>query len=319
MNSIEETLTLPIEKAGFVAIVGRPNAGKSTLLNAILGQKLAIVAPRPQTTRQRLLGVCRWKSCQFAFVDTPGLHSGKGPHRSLLNEFMVEETKQVLLDCDVVLFVLDAKEAMSAKDRVAFLFQALPANKPVILALNKVDLVSSKLALLPLIDVCRQAFPFCSIMPISAQKEEGLQALLADLGDQIPNSGPLFPEETWTDRSERYLAEERIREQVFVATREEVPHGVAVNIDAWEERTFEKGPRAGTRKQVRIDATIHVEKESHKRIVVGKGGRQIQDIGTKARQEIAALLDCPVQLFLFVRVDENWTGRSHLLKEWGYA
>lgn len=310
--------------AGFVGILGRPNVGKSTLLNQLLGEKLAIASPRPQTTRQRLLGVLNAGAYQLALVDTPGLHRPEGQGRTLLNKYMVDESLQALDEVDVVLLVVDVRtleneivsSELDAADR--YVAQQLPKNKPVILAINKVDTLKDKQRLLPLLEAWKKVYPFQVMIPISALQGEGVDALLQALCAALPAGPALFDHDTLTNQSERFLVAERIREQVFLATEKEVPYSVAVTIDQWEENISEEGPKAGQRVGVRIDATIHVEKPAHKQILVGRAGQMIRHIGTLARAEIKQLLGCGIQLFLFVRVDEDWSQRPRALKEMGY-
>jgi GTP-binding protein Era len=330
--------------SGFVAILGRPNVGKSTLLNRVLGEKLAIVSPRPQTTRERLLGVANLRNAQLALVDTPGLHRPGGRGRTLLNRYMVDEALAALTSVDVVLLVADLRtEEQSLRDRIEraprpgskespdgkplslldpadrFVVQELAkTNKPVVLAINKVDLVRDKALLLPLIAEWSSQAPFRAVVPISAQTGEGVDRLLDELVAALPAGGPLFDKDTLTDRSERFLVAERVREQVFQRLRQELPYAVAVTIDSWEERIAPEGKRKGERIGCAIDATIHVEKPNQKKILVGEHGQMIRDIGTDARKEVGELLGCPVHLALFVRVDADWSQKPGGLREMGY-
>lgn len=301
-----------IQRAGFVALVGRPNVGKSTLLNRILGEKLSIVAPKPQTTRQRLLGVLHRPEEQMAFWDTPGLHAIRG--KTLLNRFMVQEARTVMAESDVLVWVTEPgtpEVPVHPEDQA--LFAQLPAGKPAVLALNKIDTFSDKQRLLPSMQAWSQRHAFAAIVPISAQTGENVETLLQEVGRCLPTGAGLFSEETLTDRTERYLAAERIREQIFWSTHEEVPYATAVTIDQWQELPSEKG------RCVRIDATLHVEKQSQKLILVGAQGRMIKNIGSKARREISRFLGCRVQLFLFVRVDTAWSEQDTGLREMGYV
>ncbi len=316
-----------ITKAGFVGIVGRPNVGKSTLLNQILGEKLAIASPKPQTTRDRLLGVTTIASTQFAFIDTPGLHRTSGKGRTLLNQYMHEQSQHALAEVDVVVLMTDVQSLRKEDSRKAglidpsdlYIASQLPKNKPVLLAINKVDLLGDKSQLLPAMEAWQALFPFQSMVPISAQTGEGVDRLLTNLGELLPQGQALFSKDTLTDRTERYLCAEKIREQIFLATHEEIPYAVAVTVDQWAENIAEEGPKQGMRVGVRIDATIHVEKQAQKRILVGQRGQMIKDIGTAARAEIKELLGCGVQLYLFVRVDENWSQKQQGLREMGYV
>ena len=303
-------------RAGFVALVGRPNVGKSTLLNRILGQKIAIATPRPQTTRNRIVGVRNLPGAQLVLVDTPGLHRPKGRGRSRLNTFMVGEALAALQEVDAVCVLVEVPPSAELKRgfRVdlgtEYVIGELAAvEKPAVLALNKVDTLGNKQLLLPMLEALQKAHEFRAIVPISAKSGDGVDALVGELAKMLPAGERLFPEEMLTDRAERWLGAEFIREQAFLLTRQEVPYSVAVTIDTWQERD----------KDVVVEATIHVDKEAHKRIVVGEGGRMIREIGTRARQEISNLLAVPVHLKLFVRVDEGWTENARQLRELGYG
>jgi GTP-binding protein Era len=312
-------------RAGFVALIGRPNVGKSTLLNRVLGQKIAIASPRPQTTRNRLLGVrnvgAGGAAAQLVLVDTPGLHRPAGRGRTRLNQLMVGEALAALKEVDAALLLIEAPTGAAAKRGFRLdagdeyvLDELKLAQRPVALAVNKTDLLGDKRALLPVIEGWSRALPFAALVPISAKTGQGVDALVDELVKLLPVGEPLFPEEMVTDRAERWLAAELVREQIFLLTKEEVPYGAAVTIDEFSERPV----RGGRAADVMIQATVHVEKEAHKRIVVGERGRMIREIGTRARFEIGQLLDCPVHLKLFVRVDAGWTGDPRQLKELGY-
>jgi GTP-binding protein Era len=304
-------------RAGFVALVGRPNVGKSTLLNHILGEKIAIATPRPQTTRNRILGVRNFPGAQLVLVDTPGLHRPKGRGRSRLNTFMVGEALAALQEVDVVCALVETPASADLKKRgykldvaTAYVIGELKrVDKPAVLAINKVDNLSNKQLLLPMLETLHQAHPWRSIVPISAKSGDGVDRLVGELTGLLPTGERLFPEEMLTDRAERWLGAEFVREQVFLLTRQEVPYSAAVTIDTWTER----------QKDVMIEATIHLDKVAHKRIIVGEGGRMIREIGTRARQEISNLLAVPVHLKLFVRVDEGWTDSARSLRELGYG
>jgi len=317
-------------RAGFVALVGRPNVGKSTLLNRILGEKLAIATPRPQTTRNRIVGVRNLPSAQLVLVDTPGLHRPKGRGRSRLNEFMVGEALAALQEVDAVCALVEVPAAAELTDHRRRPASAEPAargggrldpatryvidelagaDKPAVLAVNKVDTLGNKQLLLPFLQALGAAHPWRAIVPISAATGDGVDRLVGELAALLPVGERLFPEEMLTDRAERWIGAEFIREQVFLLTRQEVPYSTAVSIDSWEERE----------KDVMVEATIHVEKEAHKRILVGEGGRMIREIGSRARHEISQLLAVPVHLKLFVRVDEGWTENARQLRELGYG
>ena len=329
-------------RAGFVGLVGRPNVGKSTLLNQLLGEKLAIATPRPQTTRERLLGVLNRPGLQLALVDTPGLHRPRGVGRTRLNQFMVDEAKAALGSVDVLVLLVDVtpehapqkarpahprdrkREARPAPAPVlvpavridpgmqAVLEEIRAANRPTILALNKVDQLRDKRQLLPLLEQYG-ALGFAAMVPISAKTGAGVPALLDELEKIVPEGAPLFDEDTLTDRAERWFVTEFVREQVFLLTKREVPYSVAVSVDEFEEGVGRSGGR-----ELKVAATISVEKEAHKRILVGAGGAMIREIGSRARHELGQRFDAVVHLSLFVRVDEGWTGDRRKLADFGY-
>jgi GTP-binding protein Era len=304
---------------GYVALVGRPNVGKSTLLNHVLGQKIAIASPRPQTTRNRVMGVRNFPKAQMILVDTPGLHKPSGPGRTRLNAFMVGEAMAALQEVDAVCLIVEAPEAKNVpEDGKPFridpgtqfvIDEVKAAEKPAVLAINKVDLLHNKRAMLPALAAYGAAHEWAAVVPISAKGGEGVPQLLEQLMKLLPPGEAMFPEEMVTDRAERWIGAEFIREQVFILTRQEVPYGAAVEIDRWDERG----------KDVFIEATVHVAKDAHKRIVVGEGGRMIREIGTRARNEISQLLAVPVHLKLFVRVTEGWTESERQLRDLGYG
>ncbi len=308
-------------RAGFVALVGRPNVGKSTLLNFVLGQKLAITTNKPQTTRNRILGVRNLPGAQLVLVDTPGLHRPSGKGRSRLNQFMMGEALAALAEVDVVVFIVEAPSGVTAKklagrpfeldagDQFA-LEELARAKKPAVLALNKIDLLHDKSKLLPFVEGWAKAHPFAGLVPISAKSGDGVDRLISEVVKILPEGPPLYPEEMLTDRAERWLGAELVREQIFLLTRQEIPYSVAVTVDEWLERP--------ERKDVMVSATIHVEKEAQKKIVVGERGRMVREIGARARHEISQLLDCTVHLKLFVRVDEEWTSDRAVLRDLGY-
>jgi GTP-binding protein Era len=302
-------------RAGFCAIVGRPNVGKSTLMNRLLGQKLAVVTPKPQTTRNRILGVKNRPDAQVVYLDTPGIHKA----RSSLNKYMVEQALGAAAECDVVLLLVEAPrlgaEALQAgfdpgEGNRAIVERLAEIRRPRVLAVNKVDLVAEKQALLPLIEVYSRLATWDEIVPISARDGDGVEALEAAVVARLPVGPALYPEEMITDRAERFLAAELVREQAYLLLAEELPYSVAVTIDKFDERA--------DKKDVVIDAVIHVERDSQKRIVVGEGGRMVKEIGTRARGEIAKLLGVPTHLKLFVRVDANWTQTQKTLRRLGY-
>ena len=276
-------------KSGFVSILGRPNAGKSTLLNALIGQKVAIVADKPQTTRTSIQGVLTLPEAQIVFLDTPGIHKADTP----LNKRLMNAVRASLDQRDLLLFVADAARPFEEEDRRA-VDLARKAETPVVLVLNKVDLVREKALLLPLIERYKAAYEFVEFVPVSASKGAGLDELRRVILERLPEGPAYFPEDYVTDQPERFLAAELVREQVLLATRKEVPHAVAV--DRWEE----------TPKITRIYATIRVEREGQKPIVIGAGGAMLKRIGTLARIEMEKLFGVKIFLDLHVRVQPAW-------------
>ena len=281
----EETSKAPF-RSGFVSITGRPNVGKSTLLNQILGQKIAIVTSRPQTTRNRILGIRNIEGAQAVFLDTPGIHSP----RHGLGAVMVKEAKQAIKDVDVVLLVVEP-HAPRHEDR-AVIKLLLGLNKPVVLAINKIDSVK-KPDLLPVIQAYSELYNFADVLPVSALKGKGVDELLQVLASHLPEGEPLYPEDMVTDALERFIAAEFIREKVMHQTDEEVPHSAAVEIVSWEERPDGL---------VSISANIYVEKDGQKGIIIGKRGERLKGIGAAARTEIEGLLGTKVFLELWVKV-----------------
>ena len=311
----------PEHRSGIVALVGRPNVGKSTLLNRFIGEKLAIVSPKPQTTRNRILGVLSEPDFQIAFLDTPGVHRPKGP----LHQFMVETALSAIDEVDAVLFVIEpaikSDNTVEIGEVTAQIVERVKsARKPVILAINKIDLIPKPL-LLPIVDTYRRALPDAEIFPISASKGEGLDQLLQGLCAVLPPGPALFPEDMLTDQAERAIVAELIREQVLRHCRDEVPYSTAVAIDHFDES--EREPNAPVQPGkigglVRIAATIFVERDSQKAIVIGKGARMLKLIGAAARREIERLLGAHVYLSLLVKVERRWSERPDILKRFGY-
>jgi GTP-binding protein Era len=293
-----------MHKSGYIAIIGRPNVGKSTLLNALLGQKLAAVSPKPQMTREKILGIKTLSNAQLLFLDTPGLHK---PHRSL-NEHMVEAAREGLGDADLVLVLVEPRNPVSREDQ-DILRSVKERGKPLVVAINKIDTVDRR-SLLPLMDSLLKEFGAQAVVPVSALSSSGLDRLEAELLDRLPEGPVYFPEDQVTDRSERFLAAEVIREKVMDLLREEVPYSTAVVIESFQE------PDASDRKRVtRIQAAIILEKDSQKGIVIGKGGQMIKKIGESARKELEALLEGPVYLELFVKVVSDWTKDPRKVEE----
>lgn len=284
-----------LEHCGFAAIVGRPNAGKSTLLNALVGEKVAIVADKPQTTRTSIQGVLTLPEGQIVFVDTPGIHRSD----SYFNRRMMSSVREALDAPDVRVYIVDATSEPNDEE-----WQALDALKrahrtmerPSILVLNKIDLIDDKRTLLPLIEKFKEQHEFDEYLPISASKGEGLESVKEAILKRLPEGEPLFPADYLTDQPERYIAAEMIREQILNETREEVPHAVAVKVDKWEEKAT----------LTRITAVITVEREGQKAIVIGAKGQTLKRIGTNARLEIEPFLGRKVFLELFVKVKPKW-------------
>lgn len=288
-----------VARAGTVALVGRPNAGKSTLMNRLVGAKLSIVSDKPQTTRHRIHGILTEERGQIVFVDTPGVHR---PHFRM-NERMMKTTRTALADVDVVVLMLDASEPLGGGSQ--YLLELVDQVRgPVVLVLNKVDRIA-KPALLPLIDRLRQRREFADIIPMSALQGDNVEALLASLFRLLPEGPALFPEEEITDRSLRFLAAELVREQLLHRTRDELPYSTAVVVDTWTEPEGH-GP-------VEITATIFVDKETQKPIVIGKGGSMLRAVGSAARREIAELVGRSVDLRLWVKVRPQWREKSSFL------
>jgi GTP-binding protein Era len=280
----------PRYRAGFVSILGRPNAGKSTLLNAMLGQKIAIVASRPQTTRTVIQGVLTLPEAQIVFVDTPGIHKSG----TLLDKQMMASVR-ASADADVVLFVIDALAPFREADAQA-VDLVKKCKAPTIAVFNKVDKVEQKPRILALITQYQQLHEFAAYIPISALSGDGLDVLKREIVARLPEGPALFPEDHLTDQPERFLAAELVREKILHLTRQEVPHAVAVTIDQWED----------TPRLIRIAATIYVERPGQKAILIGAGGALLKKIGTLARTEIERQVGKKVFLQTFVKVRENW-------------
>ena len=290
-------------RAGYIAIIGRPNVGKSTLLNQILGEKVAIVSPRPQTTRNRITGIRTTATAQIIFLDTPGIHQG----HSLINRRLVDTALQTLDEVDGVIWLLDAHEKIKQEEeRIAETLSGVET--PVLILLNKIDLVS-KGKLLPLMERCAELLPGKEIVPVSALKGDGVAIILEIVEKWLPQGDKFFTEGEYTDQTERFLASEIIREKVFLLTREEIPYGVAVTIDEFTEKE--------EKNLIVIAATIHTERDSHKGILIGKRGAMLKEIGQQARSELEKIFACRVFLELFIRVDPNWTQNPNLLTEMG--
>lgn len=293
-------------RSGFVCILGRPNAGKSTLLNALVGEKLAIISPKPQTTRSRIQGIINIPKQkgkgggQIILVDTPGVHK---PDSSLGRKMMVE-VREALEGCDLVLLLMDASQKIDARDQFAMDLLKKTSTK-AFLILTKVDLIREKSKLLPLIEEYRKLYNFAEVIPISALKRKGLDVLLQNILDALPAGSPYFPEDQLTDQPTRFMAAESIREQILLNTGEEIPYATTVIVDS-----FEEGARL-----TRIAATIYCEREGQKGILVGKGGRMLKKIGTAARLQIERMLGTKVFLELYVKAEPGWRDSRQFVEE----
>ncbi|WPD24789.1 MAG: GTPase Era [Candidatus Electrothrix scaldis] len=313
MNSILLDNSSPKEhRSGVVAVIGPPNAGKSTLLNRYLEQKIAIVTPLPQTTRNRILGIVTGPDFQMIMLDTPGLHKAK----EMINQEMVRIALETLTEADAVLFLVDAQDLHTlagnpkkAEKRFAEYkdyFSKIPC--PAVLALNKVDQLAKE-ELLPMMERFTRMHPFQAVVPISALEGDGTDTLLQTLVGQLPVGPQYYPDDIPTDATERFIVAELIREKIFLRTRQEVPYSTAVLIDSFKEDPF-GGP-------VQIHATILVERGSQKGIIIGKQGKMLGDIRKAASKEIEKLLYCKVQLKLWIKVKKHWTSNEQILRELG--
>lgn len=291
-------------RCGFVALVGRPNVGKSTLLNALLGQKVTIVSRKPQTTRHRILGIHTIADAQIVYVDTPGLHRQTN---TAMNRFLNRAAMSALADADIVVFLVDALRWTEEDELV--LERLAQCTKPVVLALNKVDRLRTKEFLLPLIERCSRKRAFAAVVPVSARRGINLPALEAEIVQRLPWSLPYFPQEQITDRSERFLAAELIREQLTEILGQELPYASTVAIEAFEQEGRLR----------RIAAVIWIERGGQKPIVIGHKGQRLKQIGCRARVEMEALFDAVVYLQLWVKVREGWSDDEQALCSLGYA
>ena len=290
-------------KSGFVSIIGRPNVGKSTLLNNFLGMKLAIVSPRAQTTRNRIQGIYTTETEQIIFIDTPGIHKPKNELGNVMNEFAYS----ALDGTDLILMLVDASCEIGEGDK--YIIEQLSKVKiPVILVLNKVDLVEDQVVLMNNINSYKDAYSFAGGITLSATEGFNIDKLKDMIVDRLEIGPMYYPEDQVLDLPERFVVAEIIREKVLLKTKEEIPHSVAVTIESFKEKS----------KMIEINATIIVERSSQKMIVIGKGGQMIKSIGTDARRDIVKFLNQKVYLELFVKVEENWRNNKKYLKEFGY-
>ncbi|ENH97503.1 GTP-binding protein [Gracilibacillus halophilus YIM-C55.5] len=291
-------------KSGFIAIVGRPNVGKSTFMNYVIGQKIAIMSDKSQTTRNKIQGVYTDAHQQVIFIDTPGMHKPK--HK--LGDFMVKMTENALNEVDAILFMINADEGYGRGDQ--FIMDKMQnVNKPVFLVINKIDLVHPD-ELLPLIQQYKDKYPFEEIVPISALEGNNVNRLMDIFSEYLPEGPQYYPEDHVTDHPERFIISEFIREKVLELTREEIPHSIAVVIDQIDERDDDQ--------KLLVQATIMVERKSQKGIIIGKQGKMLKQVGMLARQDIERLLGNKVYLELWVKVQENWRNKPNQLQEFGY-
>ncbi len=288
-------------KCGYVALIGKPNVGKSTLLNNILGEKISIVSDKPQTTRNRIIGIKNLPEAQIVFIDTPGIH--KPRHK--LGEFMLREAREAIEMVDLIVFMVETETPKDAD--LAIIEKLKKLTKPVILAINKID-KADKGSILPVIDVYNHLYHFKEIIPISALKKDGIDILIENIKKYLPHSPKLYPDEIITDQAERFIASEFIREKIMKYTGDEIPYSVAVDIESWEE----------SEKLIKIKANIYVEREGQKIIIIGKKGERLKKIATEARLDIEKLLGAKVFLEVWVKVRKKWRERDILLKSLGY-
>jgi GTPase len=307
-------------RSGFVSLIGRPNCGKSTLLNQIAGIRLAITSPKAQTTRQVVRAIVDRDDSQIIFLDTPGLHKP----RTRLGDYMMRAASAAIADGDVILLMVDAAAAARSGTGTQVpglekevLSRAASQAKPVILVLNKVDVIVKE-NLLPLIAAYAGAFPFSALIPISAKTGDGTAVLLSEIRRLLPLGPRYYPAGSLTDQTERTLSAELIREQILFTTSEEIPHGTAVEIESFEELLNGEPATADDREFVRISASIYCDRENHKGILIGHNGSMLKKIGTAARLHIEEMLGCPCYLELHVKVREDWQNRISILHALGF-
>ena len=289
-------------KSGFATLIGRPNVGKSTLMNYLIGQKIAITSNKPQTTRNRIQTVLTTDEGQIVFVDTPGIHKAKNK----LGEYMVHIAERSLNEVDVVLWLVEPTTFIGGGER-HIIDQLRKVKTPVILVINKIDMVKKE-EILPSIDVYRREYDFAEIVPVSARTGDNTDELIKVILKYLPYGPQFYDEDTVTDQPERQIVAELIREKALHCLNEEIPHGIAVAIDRMKME----------RKVMHIDATIICERDSHKGIIIGKQGGMLKKIGSTARYEIERMLDCKVNLKLWVKVQKNWRDSDYLMKNFGY-
>lgn len=289
--------------SGFIALVGRPNVGKSTLMNAVLGEKISIVSRHAQTTRNKITGVWNGENCQAVFLDTPGMHKP----RSKLGEAIRQATMDALSEVDIIVFICSCVDPMGAGDR--YILSLLKDKKvPVILVLNKIDLITREELMKKVVQYSKM-YDFSDIVPVSAQQAENLDTFLSVVQKYLPEGPKYFPDDMVTDQPERNIVQEIVREKLITRTRDEIPHAIGVFTEEFSER--ENG-------KVYIRCTIYVERESQKRIVIGKNGSVLKEAGKEAREEIQRLIGAPVFLDLWVKVSRDWKNKDDILRELGY-
>ena len=294
---------MEIKKSGMISIVGRPNVGKSTLTNALVGEKIAIVSNKPQTTRNRISAVVNRGECQYVFLDTPGLHKA----RTRLGDYMVKVVKESVADVDAILLLVEPIPHIGGPE-AELIARIKQLGVPAILVINKMDTVEKE-ALLAVMQTYGQAHDFNAILPISAKQNEGVNELLDLLAEFLPEGPQLFPDDMVTDQPERQVCAEIIREKLLLCLDKEIPHGTAVEVTKFSER--ESGI-------IDLDATIYCEKASHKGIIIGKGGAMLKKISSQARADIEAFMGTKVFLQTWVKVKENWRDNVNLIKNFGY-
>lgn len=297
-------------KFGMVALIGPPNAGKSTLMNRYLGQKVAIVSPRPQTTRNRISGILTTDDSQVVFLDTPGIHQLRGK----MNRFLLESAWNALASADVVVVLIDAalyasKLHLMEKELKPLVQPVRESGRPVLVAVNKIDRVKDKPAMLPVMAKAGELWPDAEFIPVSALRGQGSDELLERVMDFLPEGPPMFPDDQISTAPVRFMAAEIIREKLFYSLRQELPYSTAVEIEAWDEQT-----RPG---MAVVNAVIYTAQKNHKGMIIGKQGANLKKIGTEARKEIAELLDCKVHLELWVKVRSGWTEDPGFLRAMG--
>lgn len=293
-------------KSGFISLIGRTNVGKSTILNALAGEKIAAVANKTQTTRTAIRAIVNRKNAQFIFIDTPGIHKPK----SKLNETMLETSFTFTSDVDVILFVIDATSKEIGRGDTKILEKLKNSNAKVILVMNKMDMVSNKETLLHLIDLYQKEYPFVAVVPISATKKQNIEILLDEIEKNLKEGPAYYNQEEYTDQTLRQLAEEIIREKALRLLQDEVPHGIYIEVETMKrKKTARKEPI------YHIDATIYCLRESHKGIIIGKNGSMLKKIGTYAREDLENILGTKVDLKLWVKVNKDWINNDKIVKQ----